>query len=100
MAYNILSIRSPEDPFDPLYPTIINKGSSVVMGPLDTNRERYVISSMTVWEVVENKDVKLGTFNDAVHTVFLTDTRLVILSPNFKRGDASFALFDMPGLYI
>ena len=47
-----LSVHSfPEDPPDPLYPSVANKGSGVVSGPFDSDPIQYVATSLTVRSV-------------------------------------------------
>ena len=103
MPYNILQIRTEEAETDPFYPVILNKGNSVRMLPADgPNVEKFGAGLVSVGEAPKNGPRKeLGSFGDhaAVHTVLLTDLRLIILSPNFKKGDTGLALWGMPNLY-
>ena len=57
MTYNILQIRTPEDPPDPLYPVVLEKGKSVRLIDTDgPNRDKFVAIHMSVWEVKDGKN--------------------------------------------
>jgi len=104
MAYNILSIRTPTDEPDPLYPSIGNGGKTVtISSSIDgQNLQQFSAVELSVWELQEddNKFHRLGHFGGTSHTLFLTDCRTIVFSPNFKKGDASYLMFDMPGFYL
>lgn len=104
MAYNVLSIRSPKDEPDPLYPSIGDGGKTVTVTPSvdGENRPHFAAVDLSVWELHEgdNKFHRLGHFGGTSHTIFLTDCRTIVLSPNFKKADAGYLMFDLPGFYL
>jgi hypothetical protein len=103
VAYNVLAIRSTKDPDDELYPVIGDGGKTVTMhtGLDGTDRPHFIAVDLSVWELQEDRKYhRLGHFGGAKHTIFVTDNRVVVLSPNFKKADASYVIFDMPGFYL
>ncbi len=104
MTYNILSIRTPDDEPDPHYPNIGRGGKTVTLNPSvdGQNLEKFSAVDLSVWELHhdDNKFHRLGHFGGASHTLFLSDCRTIVLSPNFKKADASYLAFDMPGFYL
>jgi hypothetical protein len=100
ITYNILQIRRPDDPDDPLYPVVLDQGSSVRLIATDgSNRKKFIAVHMSVWEVQDGNNVKIGDIEGKA-TIILTDVGLLAIDPNFKSADTSLAVFDMPNLYL
>jgi len=103
VPYNILSIRSPTDPADELYPDIADSGRTVTMNTeLDgSDWPHFAATNLSVWELQDDKRYhRLGGFSGARHSIFVTDYRVVVHSPKFKKAESRYLRYDMPGFYL
>jgi hypothetical protein len=102
MAYNILGIRTPSDPFDPLYPTLTDgaKGFQTV-GNDGRNILKWPVVGVSVLESDGRPNLdQVGSFFEGTPTVFLTDVRVALVHHNFKTADRSYLTFGLDSMFL
>ncbi len=102
MPYNILGVRSPSDPFDPLYPVLMDgaKGFRTV-GNDGKDIKKWPVIGLSVWENSGSPSYeRLGSFFEGTPTVFLTDIRVAVVHHSFKTADRGYLFWGMDNAYL
>jgi hypothetical protein len=100
--YNILGIRSVSDPYDPLYPRLSKDAKGIhTCGSDGKNVEKHSLSIVSAYTQEEDgKPKRLGSFTDGVATLFVTDSRVVVVNHDFKTADTSDLLWGFDAEYL
>jgi hypothetical protein len=104
MAWNILAVRSVDDGESHSYPQVINHGKGVMTWPNDgSNFYKTIVLQVSVWEVQKDKFHRLAAFgsaNGVRYTIVFTQSRVIVICPEFKKADTADLMMDLPGFYI
>ena len=102
MTYNLVAIRAIDDPYDPLYPRLVEGGKGIVTYPPSDGEPIVQIpfNALYIYEQdPQGQQKQLGSFTEGSGVLFLTRSRTAVHLHDFKTGDFSLFVFDLPNLY-
>lgn len=102
MTYNILAIRAVSDPPDVLYPVLTDGAKGITVHAADGNaRTKYSTTVLRVYEeAADGKQECLGSFPEGQGTLFVTDTRVIVMKHHFKMASGNSNWLGFGSAYL
>ncbi len=97
-----MAVRSADDPpGGSLFPDVLDHGKQVRLQKSDgANIHKCLAKEVSIYAANGDKYERVELSGNVDHTIVLTDTRIIIFAPNYKRASANTAAIGLPEFYV